>query len=324
MHDTTRLERDTPSHSLIIPVYRNAENIAPLLRALAGIDRSVNGDLEVVFVIDGSPDDSGRLILEALPSVEFDARVAFHSRNFGSFIAIRTGLELAKGRYIAVMAADLQEPPELVEEMFRRLSTGDVDVVFGQRVDRSDPALVKLMSKLFWSAYKRFVMPAMPKGGVDIFGCNRDVLDAVLSIEEPNSSLVAQLFWVGFRRDFVPYARRARQHGESGWNFAKRLRYMIDSVLAFTDLPIMLALWLGIVGTVISVILGIVTLIARISGSIEETGYASIILMILFFGSATLTVQGILGCYIWRIAENTKKRPLRIISRVVAKSGLNV
>jgi hypothetical protein len=157
----------------------------------------------------------------------------------------------------------------------------------------------------------------MPKGGVDIFACNSMVKDAVLEIEEPNSSLIAQLFWVGFRRDFVVYDRQARKIGKSAWNLSRRFRYMMDSIFSFTDLPIMLALWLGLMGCLVSVALGAVTIVAKLSGYIEEAGYTSLFILIAFFGSLILLVQGILGCYIWRTSENSKRRPLRIISHVV-------
>ena len=126
------------SRSLIIPVYLNEPNIPPLIAALGDLVRSLDGDLEVVFVVDGSPDGSGELLVRAQPDMSFATRIVFHSRNFGSFTAIRTGLEHASGEYFAVMAADLQEPPELIVRFFAALETGDCDIVFGQRVKRSD------------------------------------------------------------------------------------------------------------------------------------------------------------------------------------------
>ena len=305
------------SRSLVIPVYRNAENIPRLIEALEAVSNALDNDLEVIFVVDGSPDRSGALLMELLPKCSFPGKIVFHSRNFGAFTAIRTGMELAGGDYLAVMAADLQEPPELIIAFFRILAAGHADIVFGKREGRKDPLLSRLLSKGFWTAYRRFVIPDMPPGGVDVFGCNRKVRDLVMSIEEPNSSLVAQLFWVGFRRDFVPYVRRERREGRSAWNFSRRFRYMMDSIFSFSDLPIMLVLWIGVFGCTISFVLGLVTLVARLGGYIQEAGYTSLILLIVFLGSLNLMVQGILGCYVWRTAENTKRRPLRIISHVV-------
>lgn len=304
-------------YSIVVPVYKNEANIPALLAALNGLTEQINGDCEVLFIIDGSPDDSGKLLLNNTSSCGFASKVIFHSRNFGAFSAIRTGLEFASGHYIAAMAADLQEPPSLIVEAFDLLQSDRADVVFGKRRGRADHWATRLLSTMFWTLYRRWILREMPVGGVDIFACNKAVRNAVLSIEEPNSSLIAQLFWVGFRREFIAYDRRARQAGQSAWSFSKRFRYMLDSIFSFSDLPIMLALWLGFIGCVTSVASAGVTLIAKLTGYIAEAGYTTLVIMITFFGSLILLVQGILGCYIWRTAENTKRRPLRIVSHVV-------
>lgn len=301
--------------SLVIPVYRNEDNIADLVRAISELDRSLGG-LECIFVIDGSPDSSGAMLLDARPGFSFPSKVIFLSRNFGSFTAIRTGMEFASGEFIAVMAADLQEPPELITEFFRVLEAGEADVVFGQRTGRHDSFLRDTLSNTFWWLYRKMVIKDVPKGGVDIFACNRMALDAVLEISEPNSSLIAQLFWVGFRRKFVPYARQERLHGESGWSFARRMRYMMDSIFSFSDLPILLVLWGGLLGCVLSLGFGIAVAIARLLGLIAAPGYAALAVLLTFSVSAILAVQGIIGSYLWRTFENTKRRPLRIIAKV--------
>ncbi|MBT1157044.1 glycosyltransferase family 2 protein [Aminobacter anthyllidis] len=305
------------TRSIVFPIYRNQENIPSLLEAVSGFDALYQGDIQFIFVVDGSPDESGPLLVAALKPSRYDYKIVFHSRNFGSFTAIRTGLEHASGTYVAAMAADLQEPPELIVEFFSILERDGADVVFGQRTGRNDPLLNRFLSRTFWGAYRRLVLPSMPSGGVDIFACNRQVLSAILSIEEPNSSLVVQLFWVGFRREFVPYTRREREHGKSAWGIGRRFRYMMDSILSFTDLPIVLTLWAGVIGCLLSLLFAGVTVIARLFGHIDPAGYTSLVLLITGFGSASLAVQGILGCYLWRTVENTKTRPLRIISRVV-------
>jgi len=303
--------------SLVIPVYGNEENIADLVPAMEGLNDTLGGRLEVVFVIDGSPDRSGELLLAARPGFGFRSRILFHSRNFGSFIAIRTGLEAATGPYFAVMAADLQEPPELVAQFFEVLEADEADIVFGTRKSRNDSAVRDLLSRSFWSVYRRMVMRDVPRGGVDVFACNRAVRDTVLSIEEPNSSLVAQLFWIGYRRAFVPYDRQQRVAGKSGWSLARRFRYLMDSILSFSDLPILAVLWIGIFGCLVSLAFAFYVVVARLMNVIQEPGYTSIILLVAFFGSINMLVQGIIGCYLWRTFENSKNRPLSIVSRVV-------
>ena len=300
--------------SLVIPVYRNEENIEALVSALTRLNTQL-GSIEIVFVIDGSPDASGELLVAAQDSFPFASKIIFHSRNFGSFTAIRTGMEHATGDYIAVMAADLQEPPELISEFLRVLGADEADIVFGERTGRHDTFLRNVLSNSFWWLYRKLVIPDVPKGGVDIFACNRMAADAVLQIAEPNSSLIAQLFWVGFRRKFVPYERRQRLHGKSGWNFSRRMRYMMDSIFSFSDLPILFVLWFGTIGCFLSLGFGLMVAVARLFGLISVPGYAALAVLLTFSISAILAVQGIIGSYLWRTFENTKRRPLRIISR---------
>lgn len=308
------MEAPFTTFSLVIPVYRNAENIPQLLPALRDMWTRLGRNLEVVFVVDGSPDNSFDLLRQALPLEPFPAQLLEHSRNFGSFAAIRTGLEAARGNYVAAMAADLQEPPELVISMFRLLAADQADVVFGQRAERDDPFLSKLLSQLFWKLYRRLVIRAIPDGGVDIFACNRRVRAAVLSLNEANSSLVAQLFWVGYRRAFLPYHRRRREYGVSAWSMRKRIKYMLDSILSFTDLPIVLLFWIGILGIGISVLLAGVILWAWAVNAVPVKGYTPLMLTIVFFSSLQLLASGIVGFYLWRIFENTKCRPATLIS----------
>lgn len=305
------------NQSLIIPVYKNEENIDDLLVALESLNAALGNNLEVVFVIDGSPDRSGELLVARRVDTSFTSKIIFHSRNFGSFTAIRTGMEQASGTYIAVMAADLQEPPHLIIDFFRILQADEADIVFGKRISRNDAPLRDFLSNMFWTGYRKLVLKDVPRGGVDIFACNKTAALSVLEFSEPNSSLVAQLFWIGYRRSFVEYTRVARQRGKSGWGFTRRMRYMMDSVFSFTDLPILFVLWLGVVGCILSLGFGIGIAIARLFGQIHEPGYAALVVLITFSVSAILAAQGIIGSYLWRTFENTKRRPLRIVSRIV-------
>ena len=301
-------------YSLIVPVYRNAASLARLTEIVADFPARLDGPFEVIFVVDGSPDDSLKTLQRLLPAAPFPATVLALSRNFGSFAAIRAGMQAARGPFIAVMAADLQEPPELALEIFHRLRDGRSDVVVGTRMARADRWTSRFASSLFWNVYRRFVQPEMPPGGVDMFGCNDAVRQALLRIEERNTSLVGLLLWVGFRRSEVAYQRQSRQGGgRSGWTLARRLRYMQDSVFAFSDLPIRLLVWIGATGMLLAGLLGLVILIARLLGDIEVPGYAATALLVLFFGALNLASTGIVGAYVWRAFENTKGRPGAIV-----------
>lgn len=301
--------------TLVIPVYRNEASLTELLLAMNGLHQSMTEGFEVVFVIDGSPDRSYEILREALPKQAYASRLVLLSRNFGSFAAIRAGMAAGNGEYFAVMAADLQEPPELVLEMNRLLREGKTDVVVAVREGRADPLLTRLPAALFWGLYRRFVVPEIPPGGVDVFACNRVFRDQLLQLEERHSSLIAQIFWLGFRRGFINYERQSRQHGKSAWTLRKKINYLMDSVFAFTDLPIRLLIRLGGGAALLSGLFGIFVILARLFGDIAVPGYAATMVTIVFFGALNLFALGIVGSYAWRTYENTKARPLHVVLR---------
>lgn len=303
--------------SIVIPVYRNAESIPDLLAALTHIanigQRDFNQATEVVFVVDGSPDNCHELLKQALPKESFASKLLLHSRNFGSFAAIRTGLIAATGDYFAVIAADLQEPPELVLQFLEKLLNSGCDVVVGHREDRDDPVLSRCASNTFWKLYKKFVISEIPEKGVDLFGCNQLFRDQLVSLEEANSSLVGLIFWLGFKREEVIYTRVARKHGKSAWTLKKKINYLFDSIFSFTDLPIRLLILFGFMGITISSLLSIIILVAKFYGSIVIPGYTATVLTVIFFGGINTLGLGIVGDYAWRTYENTKRRPLAVV-----------
>ena len=301
-------------YSIIIPVYRNEESIPRLLDALTSICRDLDEPAEVVFVVDGSPDGSYALLNKAIDSLDFPAQLLAHSRNFGSYPAIRSGLEAARGQFLGVMAADLQEPPELMTAFLTALAADECDVAVGTRTGRNDPFFTRLSSGIFWRLYRKFVVREMPTGGVDVFGCNRMFRDQLLRLEESRSSLIALIFWMGFRRKLVGYERQERQEGRSSWTLSKRIDYMMDSVFAFTDLPIRLVTRIGLMGSLGAAALGVSVATAKLSGLIEVPGYAATMLVVLFLGALNLLALGLVGTYAWRTYENTKRRPTAIVA----------
>jgi polyisoprenyl-phosphate glycosyltransferase len=299
--------------SLVVPVYVNEDSIDALIEAVRVIHGRATPGFEAVFVVDGSPDRSYALLRGRLPDAGFSSQLISLSRNFGSFSAIRVGLEKARGDVIAVMAADLQEPPDLVLGFFEALRGDTHDVVFGVREQRSDPWRSRLASNLFWSSYRRFVISDIPKGGVDIFAVTARFRDRLIALTESHTSLLAQLFWLGGRRAFVGYERRARRHGKSAWTFRKKLRYLSDSVFAFTDLPVRILIAIGSVSMLVAFVLSMITLTAKLSGLVEVPGYAGTMLAILFFSAFNSLALGVVGMYAWRAFENTKGRPHAVI-----------
>lgn len=298
--------------SLIIPVYLNEASLPSLIDVVKNIDSKLQGELEVIFVVDGSPDHSYDFLLDKLPNQNFNSQLILLSKNFGSFMAIRTGLSHGKGDTFAVMAADLQEPPSLIITINETLKLEPIDVVIGVRDSRQDPFFSKFSANIFWHFYRRYIVPEMPVGGVDIFGCNKAFRDTLLTLEERHSSLIAQIFWLGFRRKTVNYTRVARRYGKSAWTMRKKINYLMDSIFSFTDLPIRLLTRIGSVGSILSIFYGASVILARMVGLIDVPGYAMTLFSITLLGSVNLLGLGIIGSYAWRTYENTKARPLAI------------
>ena len=300
--------------SLIIPVFKNESCLERLFAELIKLKDGLGDGIEVVFVVDGSPDRCLEILQERIPSLPFQAQLISLSRNFGSFAAITAGLEHGRGDYFAVLAADLQEPPELIMQFLELLREDQADIVFGHRSKRSDPWFTNVSSGLFWLVLRKFVISDIPPGGVDIFACSRGIRNRILHFSEANTNLIALLFWMGFRRRFVTYERGPRLHGESSWTIAKKLRYCLDTIFNFTDLPVRVLLYAGMFGVGIAALVAGIVLTSKFIGHIPVPGYAATVLAILFFGGLNSLGLGILGQYLWLTLQNVRHRPNYIVA----------
>jgi hypothetical protein len=229
---------------------------------------------------------------------------------------VAAGLRAGRGDYFAMVAADLQEPPELVVRFHALMKSGEADVVFGHRTGRADAWFSQVLSESFWGLYRRFVLKDMPQGGIDVFGCTRQVRDRLLELKELNTNLIALLFWLGFRRVFVPYRRLPRLEGTSAWTVAQKLRYALDSVFSFTDLPIKALLILGALGTTAACIAGATVFAFWSMGRVPVLGYTPLMLVISFFGGLTALGLGIIGQYLWLSLQNARSRPSFVVKSV--------
>jgi glycosyltransferase involved in cell wall biosynthesis len=302
-------------NSLIIPLYKSAEGISQLFDVLEEMQEMQK--FEIVFVDDGSPDNSRQLVIDKISKVQWECKVICHARNFGSFEAIRTGFAHANGKYLAFMAADMQEPPELLHEIFKTLQADKCDIVIGKRISREDSFKDRLLSGIFWWAYRNFINSSIPVGGVDVFGCTKQVACTLLELKEKRSSLLAQLFWIGYNKEFIEYNRKQRVEGKSSWTFKRKLSYMADSIFSFTDLPLKILAGIGISGLLGTVLIAFITLMAKVLGYIQVPGYATLIFVITGSTALNLTGLGIVGGYVWRTYENSKERPLSIVSLIL-------
>ena len=297
-----------------MPVYGNEASLPELLEQMSALHGRYP-DLEGIFVVDGSPDNSYALLRMRLPFTPFRSKLVSLSRNFGAHAAIRAGMATADADSIAILAADLQQPVTSIDQFFEALDAG-ADIVIGERASRDDRWTSRLASNLFWSLYRRFVDRKIPSGGVDSFACTKQVRDVLISLPEASVNLIGLLFWVGYRRATVSYPREARRSGRSGWTLVRRLRYAFDTAFAFSDLPITVMMATGILGISAAIAFSALLLVARLTHSVEVPGYTAIMLAVLFSFSTLLLGLGIIGGYAWRIFENTKGRPSYLVSSV--------
>ncbi|MDO5684228.1 MAG: glycosyltransferase family 2 protein [Propionibacteriaceae bacterium] len=307
------LVASAPVYSLVVPVYRNEHSLTRLLDVVGDLFDRLDAQAELVVVVDGSPDGSAELLSAQLPQWRHPSQLVLHARNFGSFSAIRTGFQHARGDHLAVMAADLQEPIELIEEFFAMLRRDEADVVVGRREGRADGSS-SMWSNVFWSLYRRLVVPEIPEGGVDVFGLNKMAAGELLRLGETGTSLVAQLFWIGMRRAEVGYLRLERQEGKSAWTWRKKWAYLGDSIFAFTSLPIRMLWLLGLFGMVITLGISVIVFVAWLTGGIPQPGYTPLMLVLLGCTFLLTAGLGIVGGYVHRAYENTKGRPAAIVT----------
>jgi dolichol-phosphate mannosyltransferase len=304
--------------SIVVPVYHNAASLPDLLQQFQALAaRNPADHFEFVCVDDGSQDNS-LAVLAALARAEPRLRVVKLSRNFGSNPAILAGLSQAQGAAIAVIAADLQDPPELIHEMLALWRQGH-KVILAARQERDDPGLTALMADAFYALFRRFAIKTMPRRGFDFFVIDRQVCDLVNNIQENNAYLMGLILWLGFDPQVLYYHRRQREqrYGASMWTLAKKLKYFVDSFVAFSYFPVRAASILGITLSLVGLLYALVVVAIRILYGVEVEGWTSMMVVLLVVSGAQMLIMGILGEYLWRNLDETRRRPRYIIDRVI-------
>jgi glycosyltransferase involved in cell wall biosynthesis len=297
------------SVSIVVPVYKNEGSIEHLLNRINEVSTAVTGSVEAVFVVDGSPDKSLEALRSMLPCDGFDAKVLLLSRNFGAFSAIRAGLREARGEATVVMAADLQEPTSLILDMLGIVQRDEADVAVGVRQSRKDGVVSRTLSAVFWKVFNRVSSLELPRGGVDIFALSRSARETLNSFEESSTSLIGLIYWMGFRRQEVPYHRVERQVGKSSWSLQKRINYAKDSITAFSEFPLSVFLWSGVIGAVVSLVFALIGAFQYMFTSDHQSQREITAIGLLFVASYLMAGLGIIGTYLWRLAENVRNRP---------------
>lgn len=302
--------------SIIIPVYFNEMNIPSLYDKLKEkiLDNNIF-NVEFIFVDDGSEDDSYK---ELLKLREIDKRVKLIklSRNFGSHIAILAGLKHSTGDCATVISADLQDPPEIILQMFEKWIEGN-KVVLAVREDRDEPWLQKKLSNSYYKMMKKFALKNMPIGGFDCFLIDRKVIDILKDMEEKNSTLVGQILWCGFKTDKIYYIRKKREIGKSRWTLSKKIKLFMDSFLAFSYVPIRFISTFGFIISFVGFLLAIILIIEKLVNKVDIQGWTSLMVLILFLAGIQLITLGVIGEYLWRNFDETRKRPIFLIEEKV-------
>ncbi|MCL5457515.1 glycosyltransferase family 2 protein [Loigolactobacillus coryniformis] len=305
----------TKKLSLVVPCFNEEQTIPLFYAALQAVKPQLRGaELEYWFINDGSRDTTLEVLRDLQQKDPQQVHYISFSRNFGKEAALYAGLQATTGDYVAVMDADLQDPPEQLTEMLAGIEDEGYDVVGTRRIDRGGEPMIRsfFANGFYWFINKISSTPI--KNGVRDFRLmTRQVVDAVLSMSEYNRFSKGILSWVGFKTKYLSYENRDRVGGKTSWSFWKLLRYSIDGIIDFSDAPLNLATLVGFLSFLVS-LMGVVFVIVRkiiYGGSV--TGWASMVSIILMIGGLQLLCLGILGKYIGSIYLEAKKRPIYII-----------
>lgn len=300
--------------SVIVPCYNEEEVLKIFYDEINNVSKQMNEyDFQFVFVDDGSRDNT----LEIMKSIaENDERVVFiaFSRNFGKEAAMLAGLSNADGDYVAVMDADMQDPPSLLPEMAAVLEEGEYDSVATRRVDRiGEPPVRSFFARRFYKIINKISDADIVDGARDYRLMKRDMVDAVIEMNEYNRFSKGIFGWVGFKTKWITFENRERAAGTTKWNFWQLLKYSMDGIINFSLVPLNLASYCGFIFTLISFVMLLFVFIRRLIFGDPVTGWASLVCIILFIGGVQLFCMGIIGQYLAKNYMESKRRPHYII-----------
>lgn len=301
--------------SVVIPVYNEEENIAPMIERLDEVaSRAAPHEMEFIFVDDGSSDQTLPRLREAATG-NARVKVVSLSRNFGSHAALRAGFAYASGRAAVNLSGDLQDPPEIILEMIHHWQDG-AEIVWGVRAERDDAAGYVGFARLYYWMMRTFALKDMPAGGMDLCLMDRRVLDVLLATPEKNTTLFGLILWLGFKQVFVPYHRRARQFGRTKWSFERRVKLILDSLTSFSIAPI--RVWSYVGGIVFLV--GMSAMLVGVVGLVVGTEWGGPLLGISILAALlglNLLATGIVGEYVWRAFDQIRPRPAYIVRETI-------
>lgn len=302
--------------SIVIPVYYNEDTLMDLYRDMKeNILSGVIGEYELVFVDDGSGDNSWKIMNE-IKALDENVHLVKLSRNFGEHAALLAGLSVCTGDCAVTKQADLQEDSTLIAEMYERWKQG-YKVVLAVRRSRDENAVKVFFANLYYAMVRKFVNKNMPVGGCDCYLIDRKVIEVLERLDEKNSSLTLQVLWAGFRTDKVYFDRKDREKGKSRWTFSKKFKLVLDSMMSFSYVPIRMMSYVGALFDLFALILLISVLVEYFTHGVPIIGWSSLMCMVLLSAGLILSMLGILGEYLWRTLDASRSRPPFIIDEEI-------
>jgi glycosyltransferase involved in cell wall biosynthesis len=304
--------------SLIVPCYNEAENVAAFQDAVIGAFDGCGYDYEIIFVNDGSRDATLHNLKKLHTAQKCPTRVISFSRNFGKEAGLYAGLEHARGEYISLIDADLQQRPEIVRDMVRMLDEDEnIDVVAAYQDRRGEGKVLSFFKKSFYAIINKLSKVQLQPDASDFRTFRRSVRDSILELPEYHRFSKGIFAWVGYNTKFIPYTACERLHGATKWNFWKLLNYAIEGIIGYSTAPLRLATILGGFTAFAAMLYLIVVVLQKLIWGIAVPGYATIIVLILLLGGIQLVCIGIIGEYVGRTFEQSKDRPVYIAKEIL-------
>lgn len=306
--------------SIITPAFNEARSIPALHERLSAVLSDLNVQWDWIVVDDHSRDGTWA-VLQELAAREPRLKAIRLARNSGSHAAFACGLQQARGDCAAVLAADLQDPPETLPALLEKWRAG-AKIVWAVREEREgESAATKGFARIYYGIMRRFVgISEMPATGADFFLLDRRVIDVLNVFKEANVSLMALLTWMGFRQDRIFYVKQARQHGQSGWNLEKKLKLVVDSVTSFTYKPIRFMSYAGFAVALAGFFYALVVVVNALVGK-PSPGWSSLMIVLLLVGGLQMLMMGVLGEYVWRALDEARGRPRFIVEDEIGLPG---
>jgi len=308
-----KVRPDVPLLSVVVPAYNEAEGLTELHNRLTSVLSAMAVEFEVVYVNDGSSDQTLR-VLQDLRDADSRVAIVDLSRNFGKEIALTAGLDHTQGDAIVVIDADLQDPPELIPELYQQWLEG-YDVVYARRVAREGESfLKKSTAHVFYRLMEKFSNVKIPRDTGDYRLLSRRAVDALKQVREKHRFMKGLFSWIGFPQKEVLYRRNPRYAGQTKWNYWKLWNFALEGITSFTIGPLKIATYIGVSTAAAAFIYGLFVIFKKLVYGDPVAGYPSLMVAILFLGGVQLFTMGIIGEYLGRMFDETKQRPLYFIN----------